>query len=325
MPACPRRAVAMFTDFFAADDSDAPARRTGFVQRTSKMTGKLLLARVPFGVWSAAKTTLVPLAAQVTPWGPPVDVSPDAMHHRMHKKAIAFLQDMIRQALANVQSRAHVCDEGLFPACTNVDSADSTGCELPEELHQTFPGAGGSAATAGAKIQAVWDYQSRVLGQLALTPWNLPEQRYLDPVVALAYTGVLVSCDLGDFQVNAWASLATAGAYVFCRLHHQTPLYETVAGRLCPVTRAGFLTTVAPAIPRREQAISIGANACVAARLMAVRMPEASVNARRSIARKNAKKNGSTPSPSHLELLAWNLFMTKVPYTIWKTETVVNV
>ena len=57
MTACTRSAVAMLTDFFASDDIEAAARRTGFVKRTSKITGTLFLALVTFGVWSEAKTT----------------------------------------------------------------------------------------------------------------------------------------------------------------------------------------------------------------------------------------------------------------------------
>ncbi len=325
MPACTRSAVAMLTAFFAADDSEATARRTGFVQRTSKITGKLLLALVTFGGWSEAKTTLVQLAAKVTQLGQQVDVSPEAIQQRMHRKAIAFLQDLIRQALAKGQSLEQGSDEGLCPAFTKVYSADSTGFELPEERHKTFPGAGGSAAKAGAKIQAVWDYKSSVGGHFALTPWNIPDQRYIDQVVALADTGVLCIFDLGYFKVNAWGNIATAGAYFFCRLNHQTSLYETVAGRLCPVKLAGFLTTVGHEIPRIEKAISLGAKECVASRLIAVRMPEAIVNQRKRIARKNAKKKGYTPSQSHLALLAWHLLITNVPHTRWKTDTVINV
>ena len=103
---------------------------------------------------------------------------------------------------------------------------------------------------------------------------------------------MLVIFDLGYLKVKALASMATAGAYFFCRLKHQTNLYETVAGRWCPVKLAGFLPTVEPEIPRLEKAISIGANECVASRLIAVRMPEAIVNERRRIARKHAKKKG---------------------------------
>jgi nucleotide-binding universal stress UspA family protein len=46
MPAYTRSAVTMLTDFFAADDIEATARRPSFVQRMSKMTGKRFLARV---------------------------------------------------------------------------------------------------------------------------------------------------------------------------------------------------------------------------------------------------------------------------------------
>ncbi len=42
MPADTCSAVAMLTDFFATDDIEATARRTGFVQRTSKTDGHTL-------------------------------------------------------------------------------------------------------------------------------------------------------------------------------------------------------------------------------------------------------------------------------------------
>jgi hypothetical protein len=325
MPACTRDAVAMLTDFFTSDDIEATARRTGFVQRASKITGKLFLALVTFGPWPAANTTLAPLAAKAAQVNQQAAVSPEAIHHRMNKKAIAFLQDMLRQALAKAQTLEHRCEDGLFTFFTKVYSADSTGFALPEALHQSFPGSGGSAARAGAKMQAVWDYKSRGFGHFALTPWNIPDQRYVDTVVDLAQKGILFLFDLGYFKVKALASLVRAGAYFCCRLNHQTNIYETVAGRVGPVKLAEFLPTVAPNLVCLETAISIGATECVASRLIAVRMPEAVVSARRRLARKNAKKKGYTPSRAHLTLMAWNLFMTNVPDTVWKTDAVVNV
>lgn len=49
MTACTRSALAMLTDFFSSDDIEATARRTGFVKRAAKITGKLFLALVTFG------------------------------------------------------------------------------------------------------------------------------------------------------------------------------------------------------------------------------------------------------------------------------------
>jgi hypothetical protein len=74
--------------------------------------------------------------------------------------------------------------------------------------------------------------------------------------------------------------------------------------------------------PLLEKAVFLGARERVAARLIAVRMPEAVVNERRRRARKAARKRGYTPSHAHLTLLAWNLFITNVPGTVWTPATV---
>ncbi len=320
MTACTRSALAMLTDFFSSDDIEATARRTGFVKRASKITGKLFLALVTFGSWSDAQTTLAQLAAKVTQVVEHVEVSPEAIHQRMNKRALVFLQDMIRQALAKVQALEKVCADGLFTAFTKVYLADSTGFGLPDSLSDLFPGSGGSATKAGAKIQAVWDYKSSVFGHFALTPWNIPDQKYVDTVVALAQQGVLFIFDLGYFKLKAFARIVEAGAYFLSRLNHQTTIFDADTGGLQPLELAAFLHTVES--NRTEKAIFLGAKERVASRLVAYRLPEPIVNARRRIAKKNAKKKGYTPSQAHLALLAWNLFITNVPRTIWKAETV---
>src|SRR5262252_6210290 len=322
MTTCTCSAVSMLTDFFASDAIEAAARRTGFVKRTSKLTGKLFLALVTFGAWSDATTTLAQLAAKVTQLDEQVEVSPEAIHQRMHQRALAFLQDMVRQALAKVQSVEPVCDDGLFTAFTKVYLADSTGFELPESLHELFPGSGGSAAKAGAKIQAVWDYKNSLFGHFVLTPWNIPDQKYIDHVAALAQKGVLFLFDLGYFKIQALARLAAAGAYFLTRLNHQAKLFVQSASGMQPVELTQMLHTVEGHLIERD--IFIGAKALVPSRLVAVRMPEAMVNERRRIAKKKAKKKGYTPSRAHLHLLAWNLFISNVPSMIWKTATVVK-
>ena len=86
---------------------------------------------------------------------------------------------------------------------------------------------------------------------------------------------------------------------------------------------ASGLATVAAQL--LERPIVLGDKERVAARLMASRVPEASVHERRRKARQNAQKKGDTPSQAHLTLLAWTLFMTHVPPTIWQTDTVLKV
>jgi hypothetical protein len=114
--------------------------------------------------------------------------------------------------------------------------------------------------------------------------------------------------------------MAAANAYLLSRLHHQTTLLEAVADRVAPIDLACCLATVERALV--ERAIVIGAKEPVAARLIAARVPEAVVKARRRVARKKAKKKGYAPSQAHLTRLAWNLLITQVSETIWRPSTV---
>ena len=93
-------AMSMLTEFFTSDTIEQTARRTRFVRRRSKITGKAFLALVTFGLWSNAKTTLAQLAAKMRRFGDHQGVSAEAIHQRMNKRAVAFLQDLMQQALA---------------------------------------------------------------------------------------------------------------------------------------------------------------------------------------------------------------------------------
>lgn len=172
----------MLTAVFTAEHLAAAARRTGCVTRASQMSGTRLLALVTCGVWKDATTTRAPWAAKVTPGDEPRAIAPAAMEQRLHKGALACLQDMIRYAHVHVLE--NVWDDGLVPSFTHVYRADSTGFELPESLHALFPGSGGSAAQAGATMHAVWDDTSRVGAHGAWTPWHRPAQPFSDTVVA---------------------------------------------------------------------------------------------------------------------------------------------
>ena len=312
--------VEKLTEFFAADQIEASARRTKFVQRASKITGKLFLALVTVGRWGAAKTTVPQLAAKAAQLDVPVDITPEALQQRMTARAVAFLQELLQTAFAKLHTGDTICEEGIFASFSRVHIADSTGFGLPESLAKEFPGAGGSGSKAGAKIQLVWEYKSHTFDHFALLPWNIPDSKYVDTVVALAQAASLFLFDLGYFKLTAFATIAAAQAYFLSRLNHQTTVREVVAGRHQPLDLVRCLGRETHAVT--EKAVVLGAYERVPARLIAVRMPEAIVNERRRHARKVAKERGYTPSQRHLTLMAWNLFITNVPATVWPPKTV---
>ena len=312
--------VARLTEFFSSEQLEARARCRGFVQRASKITGKLFLALGTIGPWSEGKTALAQLAAKAAQVPAPVEVSPEASQQRMTARARAFLQDMRQRAFAKLPQAPTVWEERLFAAFSAVHIADSPGFALPDSWQDLFPGAGGSGAPAGAKIQLVWEYTRSTFAPFALLPWHMPDNKYLDTVVGLAQRGAVFLFDPGSFKTAALAQSAAARAYFLTRLNPQVTLYEAREGRLHELELArGLHPEPRPLV---EKAILLGARERVAARLIAARVPEAVVNARRRKARKAARKRGYTPSQAHLTLLAWTLFSTNVPGTGWTSEPV---
>ena len=226
---------AKLTEFFATDPIEASARRTKFVQRASKITGKLFVALVTWGRWSAPKTSLAQLAAKAGQVEHPVDLTPEALPQRMNERAVAFLQDRRQTSFTNLPTANTGCDETLFAPFARVHRADSTGLGLPESLKRQFPGAGGSGSKAGAKLHLVGEYKRHTFEHLALVPWNVPANKYVDTVGACARPHSVLGVDLGSFQLTAFAQIAAAQADVLSRLHHQTPLEEVVGGRRPPL------------------------------------------------------------------------------------------
>jgi hypothetical protein len=263
---------------------------------------------------------LAQLAAKAAQLPTPVDVSPEALHQRMTLRAVAFLRAMLQRAFAHLHTANTWCNDGLFTTFTAVHIADSTGFALPATLKDCFPGTGGGASVAGAKMQLVWEYLSHSFAHLALVAGTTPDNKYIDTVVHLAQRGALLLFDLGYFKMKALAQIAEAEAYFLTRHQHQATLFEAVAGRLCPVELTAWLRTEAQ--PLVERPLYLGAQERVAIRLIAARVPDPVVNERRRKARRAARKRGYPPSQAHLTLLAWNLFITKLPGAIWTPATV---
>jgi DDE family transposase len=312
--------VEKLAEFFATDQIEASARRTKFVPRASKITGKLFLALVTFGRWSTAKTTVAQLAAKAAQLDVPVDITPEALQQRMTARAVAFVQALRQTAFAELHTGDTICEEGIFAPFSRVHIADSTGFGLPARLAKELPGAGGSGSKAGATIQLVWEYKRHTFDHFALIPWTVPDSKDVDTVVALAPASVLFLFDLGYFTLTAFATIAAAQAYFLSRLTHQATVREVVGGGRRALNLAKPLAH-APR-PLIEKAVVLGAYARLPARLVAVRRPAAMVNERRRQAHGAAKKAGYTPAQAQLPLPARNLFITHVPTTVGSTQAV---
>src|SRR5256885_16990428 len=114
------------TEFFSTEQIEASARQTGFVQRASKITGKIFLALVTFGPWSTTKTSLAQLAAKVGQLPQPVAEAPEAYHPDVNPGALAFPQAVTQRAVAHLHTGDLICEEGLFAPFPEVHIAVRT-------------------------------------------------------------------------------------------------------------------------------------------------------------------------------------------------------
>ena len=120
--------------------------------------------------------------------------------------------------------------------------------------------------------------------------------------------GALRIADLGFFDLDVFARLAGQGVYWLSRLHRTTALFDP-AGR-----RWDVLALLAhQGLARLDIPVSLGVEHRLAARLLAVRVPEDVATQRRRRLRKAARDRGRTPSATTLAWCDWNLVVTTTP------------
>src|SRR5690242_5683702 len=116
------------------------ARETGFVQRTSKLTGAAFVQALRFGWLNNPQATLQQLAQMAGTGGVPI--SPQGVEQRFTPTAAQFLQRMVEAALGSVVASDPVAIP-LVHRFAGISLLDSSTIVLPDELSAIWPGGGG--------------------------------------------------------------------------------------------------------------------------------------------------------------------------------------
>ena len=122
--------------------------------------------------------------------------------------------------------------------------------------------------------------------------------------------GDLIIRDLGFFVLSAFADIIRRNAFFLSR-YCQTPnVFDPRTRRQIPLAKTlrkqGFL----------DQTVCLGDEARLSVRLVAVPVSDAVANVRRRKLRQNRDRK-LNPSPEHLFLLGWNIFITNVGPDLW--------
>jgi hypothetical protein len=284
--------------------ADTLGRRSGFVERRSKLTGAVFAQALVFG-WLANPQAALPELAQAAA-AAGVSISPQGLDQRCTESAAIFLEHLVGAALQTLID----ADAVLIPLLARFSAVvllDSTTIALPAALALWWPGCGGGAgeATAALKIHVRYD-----LLQGGLTGLVLSDGRTHDSTTSLQTdplpTGALRVSDLGFFDLAVFAQLSAQEAFWLSRLHQGTALFDQAGRRRClrHLLQGAFLV---------DWAVQLGVQQRLPARLLAVRVPPAVAAQRRRQLRARAAKHGRTPTTESLTLADWTVLVTNAP------------
>lgn len=288
--------------------AETAARRTGFVQRRSKLTGAAFVQALVFGWLANPHATVEALAQMAAAVG--VVISPQGLDQRCTEAAAAFLEEVLAAAVRAVVAAEPVAIP-LLQRFTAVALLDSSTIVLPDALAPWWPGCGGTTPThtsAALKLHVRFDVCSGALAGPMLSDGRTNDAA-APPQARPLPAGALRLADLGFFDLAAFKEMAARGVFWLSRLHATTAV-QTPDGRrwdvLTLLQRQGAVAEV-------DLPITLGAAAHLPARLLAVRVPAEVANQRRRRLRVAAQRRGTAPSAASLARADWTILVTNAP------------
>ena len=122
------------------------ARRTGFVQRPSKISGSAFARTLVFGFLNQPEASSTDLQQTMELQG--VHVSSQAIEERMTPQAAALMGRLLEEMVAMVVS-GQECYIPILPSFSGVYLQDGTVLTLPDELREQWRGSGETGGEAG--------------------------------------------------------------------------------------------------------------------------------------------------------------------------------
>ena len=291
-----------------SDVADQAAYRTGFVQRESPLGGAEFVQTLVFTWLANPEASLSELTQTAATLG--VDISNQGLDQRFTPAAAHCVQAVLQQAVAQVV-QAEPATVPLLQRFTALYLRDSSQLQLPGELAAVWHGNSAchvpEAESAALKIQVRLDELSGQLEGPFLQDGRAGD-RTSPTQTAPVHPGSLSLADLGYFDLAQLRAVGDQQAFWLTRWRAGTCLYDAAGQRLDLVRWLQQQRR-----DRIEDAVCVGAQQRLPARLLAVRVPPEVVAQRRRQLKEAARKHGTAVNPERWALASWTLLLTNVP------------
>ncbi len=284
------------------------ARSSGFVQRTSKITGPAFVQGLTFGWLNNPHATLEELAQSMVNVG--VAVSPQALDQRFTPQAATFFLGVLQDAVSRVVTSDPVAVPILQRFAGGVALLDATLVTLPDALAEVWRGCATHLPHGGRAVIKLQVQINLLNGQLT---GPIPEAGRASDLSSGLQQGALAPgtlrlADLGYFCLGRFAELTRQGVYWLSRLEYGVKLYDAAGTQW---SLADFLRQHGTA--EVDVPMEAGVKERLRCRLLAKPVPPEVAAKRRERLRKTAVRKGRRVNPEHWELAAWTVYITNVP------------
>lgn len=241
-------------------------------------------------------------------------ISRQNLFKRASDRGCAFLEACLAWIMTRAASGGGARElPHCLPGVLRILVADSCVLPLHPSLAVAFPGASNQTGRvqAAAKIQCVLDLLTGTFVDFSLGCFRDNDQKSASCVLPLLRAGDLVLRDLGYFVIESFVGIAARGAFFVTRLRHGIALLDGRGQRIDLLARLR-------AKAHREVVeipVQVGAGGKLEARLVAVRLDEATVAERVRRARAERDKRLKR-SKDYEELLGWSIMLTNLPAEI---------
>lgn len=286
--------------------AEVAAKETGFVQRSSKMTGSkfaqtLVLGWMKNPIASLDELTQVAAALQVA-------ITPQGLDARFNEAAAELMKQVLEVALTKV-IEGDAVPIPLLQRFQGVYLQDSTVIALPKSLVSQWVGRSNnrSEPTASLKIQVRFDYSTGQLDGVCLQSGRESDRASLTQILALPKRALRLA-DLGYFSLKVLSDYDAAGVYFLTRLMSGTQLYDEDGQAFDLAKRLKHSSQGVV-----DQRVAVGQQFHLSCRLIACRVPQEVGEQRRRRLKEAARKRQQAPSPIALILADWTIVVTNVP------------
>ncbi|MCP4137889.1 MAG: IS4 family transposase, partial [bacterium] len=204
----------------------------------------------------------------------------------------------------NVQSNK--IESPLLDKFNNIVLADSTCWSVSDGLKEIFPGSGGSASSAGCKIQLCYEYKTGSIFYTELQKGSSPDQGYSKNIPGKIKKNDLVITDLGYWTLNMFKKIHEKEAFFVSRLSTQANLYLKDKNEFVKFEYVDYLKKC----NKNSLEFDTYLSNKLKIRVVAFRVPEEKANLRRKRLIDDARRKKRTPSQTSLYLCNWSIFMT---------------